>query len=95
MVIKSHRNAKWPQLNPSIAVWDAPCKAHYFITVGQVEWLPAFTDAMASSVMRNQIARHATVAANGGRGPATPAGRARSRMQKAQRAAHAARLSSR
>jgi hypothetical protein len=48
-------------VNPSIAVCDAPCKAHYFISAGQVEWLPAFTAAMASSVMRNQIARHATV----------------------------------
>ena len=48
-------------VSPSIAVCDAPCKAHYFITAGQVEWLPAFSDAMASSVMRNQIARHASV----------------------------------
>jgi hypothetical protein len=48
-------------VNPSIAVCDAPCKAHYFITAGQVEWLPAFSATMASSVMRNQIARHATV----------------------------------
>jgi hypothetical protein len=48
-------------VNPSIAVCDAPCKAHYFISVGEVEWLPAFSDAMASSVMRNQIARHVTV----------------------------------
>jgi hypothetical protein len=48
-------------VRPSIAVCDAPCKAHYFITAGHVEWLPAFSDAMASSVMRNQIARHATV----------------------------------
>jgi hypothetical protein len=28
------------------------------ITAGQVEWLPAFSAAMASSVMRNQISRH-------------------------------------
>ena len=48
-------------VRPSIAVCDAPCKAHYFITAGQVEWLPAFSNAMASSVMRSQIARHVTV----------------------------------
>jgi hypothetical protein len=48
-------------VRPSIAVCDAPCKAHYFITAGEVEWLPAFSDAMASSVMRNQIARHVAV----------------------------------
>jgi hypothetical protein len=46
-------------VKPSIAVCDAPCKSHYFITAGRVEWLPAFSDAMAVSVMRSQIARHA------------------------------------
>jgi Family of unknown function (DUF6527) len=46
-------------VRPSIAVCDAPCKSHYFISAGRVEWLPAFSGAMASSVRRNQIARHA------------------------------------
>ena len=45
-------------VRPSIAVCDSPCKSHYVISAGQVEWLPAFSDAMASSVMRGQIARH-------------------------------------
>jgi hypothetical protein len=45
-------------VRPSIAVCDAPCKSHYVITAGQVEWLPAFSDAVATSVMRSQIARH-------------------------------------
>lgn len=48
-------------VRPSIAVCDAPCKSHFYITTGRVEWLPAFTDAMAASVMRDQIARHAAV----------------------------------
>lgn len=48
-------------VRPSIAVCDAPCKSHYFITAGRVEWLPAFSEAMASAVMRGQIARHASV----------------------------------
>ena len=47
-------------VRPSIAVCDAPCKSHYVISAGRVEWLPAFSKAMASSVMRNQIARHAS-----------------------------------
>ena len=47
-------------IRPSIAVCDAPCKSHYFVTAGRVEWLPAFTQAQASNVMRNQIARHAS-----------------------------------
>jgi len=48
-------------IRPSIAVCDAPCKSHYIITDGRVEWLPAFSSAVASSVMRNQIARHAAL----------------------------------
>jgi hypothetical protein len=46
-------------VRPSIAVCDAPCKSHYYITAGRIEWLPAFSEAMAASVMRGQIARHA------------------------------------
>jgi hypothetical protein len=45
-------------VQPSISVCDAPCKSHYIITAGEVRWLPAFSDAMASSTMRAQIARH-------------------------------------
>ncbi len=47
-------------IRPSIAVCDAPCKSHYFITGGKVEWLPAFTRAQASNLMRKQIALHAS-----------------------------------
>jgi hypothetical protein len=47
-------------VRPSIAVCDAPCKSHYFVTAGKVEWLPAFTPAQASNLIRNQIARHAS-----------------------------------
>jgi hypothetical protein len=46
-------------VRPSIAVCDAPCKSHYVISAGQVDWLPAFSDGLAASVMRSQIARHA------------------------------------
>jgi len=49
----------WATVSPSISVCDADCKSHYFITAGRVEWMPAFSDSMASSVMRRQIARHA------------------------------------
>jgi hypothetical protein len=47
-------------IRPSIAVCDAACKSHYFITAGKVRWLPAFTQAQASNLMRNQIAVHAS-----------------------------------
>jgi len=47
-------------VTPSIAVCDAPCKSHYFITEGRVDMLPAFSSTQASAVMRGQIARHAS-----------------------------------
>lgn len=47
-------------IRPSIAVCDAPCKSHYFVSAGKVEWLPAFTQAQASDLMRHQIALHAS-----------------------------------
>jgi hypothetical protein len=46
-------------INPSVGVLDAPCKSHFFVTSGAVEWLPAFSDHQAVSIMRAQIARHA------------------------------------
>jgi uncharacterized protein DUF6527 len=48
----------WATVTPSISVCDADCKSHYFITGGEVEWMPAFSDATAASVMHRQIARH-------------------------------------
>lgn len=44
---------------PSIAVCDAPCVSHFYITGGAVEWMSAFSPAVAASVMQAQIARHA------------------------------------
>jgi len=41
-------------------VCGAPCKSHYVISAGQVEWLPAFSEAHAKAVMHDQIARHAS-----------------------------------
>jgi hypothetical protein len=45
-------------ITPSIGVFDAPCKSHYFITNGHVRMLTAFSNGRATSVMRAQIARH-------------------------------------
>jgi len=61
LVPDSHR--VWSQdgmatVRPSIGVFDAPCKSHYVITAGRVEWLPAFSGAEASAIMHKQIARH-------------------------------------
>jgi len=45
-------------IRPSVGVFDAPCKSHYVISAGAVQWLPAFTGAQASRIMHAQIARH-------------------------------------
>jgi hypothetical protein len=47
-------------IRPSILVSDAPCNSHYYISDGRVEWLTTFTPAQVASIMRNQIARHAS-----------------------------------
>ena len=45
-------------IRPSIAVCDGPCKSHYFISAGQVEWLEAYSTEAAKSLMEKQILRH-------------------------------------
>jgi hypothetical protein len=45
-------------IRPSIGVCDASCRSHFFITAGDVEWLPAFTGAQVQALMERQIARH-------------------------------------
>lgn len=49
----------YASIRPSIAVCDAPCGSHFFIRGGEVEWMSAFSPAVAASVMQAQIARHA------------------------------------
>ncbi|MGX9120463.1 DUF6527 family protein [Mesorhizobium sp. BHbsci] len=45
-------------IRPSIGVFDAPCKSHYIISAGDVQWLPGFSGAHASEIMHAQIAPH-------------------------------------
>jgi len=45
-------------IRPSIGVFDAPCKSHYVITAGEIDWHPAFTGAEVDWIMHAQIARH-------------------------------------
>ena len=45
-------------VSPSVGVFDAPCKSHFFIRCGNVKMLPAFTAAHAGEIMRAQVARH-------------------------------------
>lgn len=46
-------------ISPSVGVFDAPCRSHFFIRDGGVDWLSAFSGAQAASIMNAQIARHA------------------------------------
>ncbi len=48
----------WATVRPSIGVFDAPCRSHFFIRSGQVDWMPAFSGGQAASIMQAQIARH-------------------------------------
>ncbi|WP_453964736.1 DUF6527 family protein [Bradyrhizobium elkanii] len=50
LVADSHRviaENGTPTVRPSISVCGAPCKSHYIIACGTVEWLPAFSAAQA------------------------------------------------
>ncbi|WP_395680484.1 DUF6527 family protein [Dokdonella sp.] len=50
-----------PSITPSILVADAPCRSHYFITGGEVDWWPAMSVRQVEAVMRKQVARHVAV----------------------------------
>jgi hypothetical protein len=45
-------------ISPSIGVWDAECKSHFFIRRGKVIWGKEFSDAEIRSAMRRQLASH-------------------------------------
>lgn len=47
-----------PSITPSILVADAPCRSHYFITDGEVDWWPAMSARQAAAVMERQVERH-------------------------------------
>lgn len=37
--------ADGPTLRPSIGNWQQPCRSHYFIRRGRIEWAPSWTQA--------------------------------------------------
>lgn len=43
---------------PSVGVWDAPCRSHFFVTRGQVEWYSSWSDEMIKHSMSTQRVRH-------------------------------------
>jgi hypothetical protein len=61
LVPDGHRisvNGDLPSITPSILVADAPCRSHYYVTDGKVDWWPAMSESQAAAVMRRQVARH-------------------------------------
>ena len=46
-----------PTLRPSIGNWQRPCRSHYFITNGQVEWCAQWTEEEILAGRRAEQAR--------------------------------------
>ena len=44
----SERNG-CPTLYPSIGNWQMPCRSHYFITEGQIQWASQWSDAQITA----------------------------------------------
>lgn len=51
-----HQNS--PTVIPSIGVWDAKCRSHYFIERGKVVWASKFSEEKIAISMRRQLERH-------------------------------------
>lgn len=63
MLLVPDSHSVWNQsgfatISPSVGVFDAPCKSHFFIRSGEVDWLNAFSPAQANSIMQRQVQRH-------------------------------------
>jgi hypothetical protein len=45
-------------VSPSIGVWDAACRSHFWIDKGRVVWADRWSDAEIHSAMEQQLNRH-------------------------------------
>jgi hypothetical protein len=45
-------------ISPSIGVWDAPCRSHFWIHNGRVLWADQWSEADIQSAMERQLSRH-------------------------------------
>ncbi|MBX3532346.1 MAG: hypothetical protein KF849_17210 [Rhizobiaceae bacterium] len=43
--------AGWPTIRPSIGSGQLPCRSHYLITDGRVDWAPAMSAAQTRAVL--------------------------------------------
>lgn len=50
-------------ISPSIGVWDAACKSHFWIRNGKVVWGKKFSEADIHASMDQQLSRHLETAA--------------------------------
>jgi hypothetical protein len=46
-----------PTLRPSVGNWQKPCRSHYLITNGDVEWAPMWSDAEIAAGRENEQRR--------------------------------------
>ena len=46
-----------PSLRPSIGNWQLPCKSHYWITQGQVDWSTRWSDELIKQGRRAEASR--------------------------------------
>lgn len=47
-----------PDIFPSIGVWDAACRSHFWIRRGDVVWGKDFSEAEIRAAMNDQLSRH-------------------------------------
>jgi Family of unknown function (DUF6527) len=45
-------------ISPSIGVWDAACKSHFWIRRGEVTWAEEFSEGAIRTAMHRQMSRH-------------------------------------
>lgn len=58
---------------PSIGSWKLPCRSHYWIRKGLVEWAPEWTDEMIEAGFANDIAAKRDYYRKSGVAPTQPA----------------------
>jgi hypothetical protein len=48
-----------PSLHPSVGNWQMPCRSHYWITDGEVEWAEAWSDEEVAAGRHAEATRRA------------------------------------
>jgi hypothetical protein len=55
-----------PTLHPSVGSWQKPCRSHYLITNGDVEWAPMWSETEIAAGRENEQRRREKYFANRG-----------------------------